>query len=296
MQEFAEEILKRVRDKAEGAFSVWLSKSVKNNGGVRIGLSMDSPLDELPKAHISMESYWKEYDSGRIDVEEAAESMYQILRNAQRHQPQWKVEDLFNWEKILPHLRMMLVNTEKNKKWLKKAPCRPFLDLSILYYISVPDQKQSMGLIRIWNECLSWWKVDEEMLYQAARKNMKASGETCFYEIQTFLRTAGVLEGNRNIPFNSPLFALSNHDQSFGAAELLNEETLENIYDQIGVFAILPSSLHEVLIVPNSVEIDYTQLANIVKEVNHTTILPEDYLSDHVYMYDKQDGGLRIAI
>lgn len=57
---------------------------------------------------------------------------------------------------------------------------------------------------------------------------------------------------------------------------------------------ILPSSIHEVLLLPVSMGTP-EELAGIVKEVNRTLVLPEERLSDSVYRYDRESGKVRIA-
>ena len=55
-----------------------------------------------------------------------------------------------------------------------------------------------------------------------------------------------------------------------------------------GDFYILPSSIHEILIVPDNGKMGLSDLENMVKEVNATQVAPEDKLTDNVYHYDSQ--------
>ena len=57
---------------------------------------------------------------------------------------------------------------------------------------------------------------------------------------------------------------------------------------------ILPSSIHEILLLPVSAG-KPEELAEIVKEVNRTQVQPEERLSDSVYLYDRKSGEIRIA-
>ncbi len=56
-----------------------------------------------------------------------------------------------------------------------------------------------------------------------------------------------------------------------------------------GDFFILPSSIHEVLIVPDNGEMGLKDLEAMVKEVNATQVAPADKLTDSVYHYDSKD-------
>ena len=56
-----------------------------------------------------------------------------------------------------------------------------------------------------------------------------------------------------------------------------------------GDFFILPSSTHEVLILPDDCGMTYQELKAMVMEINSTQVSPEDRLADEVYHYDTKD-------
>ena len=62
-----------------------------------------------------------------------------------------------------------------------------------------------------------------------------------------------------------------------------------------GDFYILPSSTHEVLIVPKDEMVDLKELEKMVQSVNQEMVAAEEFLSDHVYEYDAQSHELSIA-
>ena len=59
-----------------------------------------------------------------------------------------------------------------------------------------------------------------------------------------------------------------------------------------GDFFILPSSIHELLVVPKQDGMELSDLEAMVKEVNATQVAPEEKLSDHVYEYDAKEKEL----
>ena len=56
---------------------------------------------------------------------------------------------------------------------------------------------------------------------------------------------------------------------------------------------IIPSSIHELLIVPKSPEIDPRELGEMVRAVNRAEVAKEEQLSDRVYEYDREAGMIR---
>ncbi|GLC80989.1 DUF5688 family protein [Lacrimispora brassicae] len=59
---------------------------------------------------------------------------------------------------------------------------------------------------------------------------------------------------------------------------------------------ILPSSVHEVLLLPIDNDIDFREFQELVKYVNQAEVAVEDRLSDNVYLYNRSIKKLRIAI
>ena len=58
---------------------------------------------------------------------------------------------------------------------------------------------------------------------------------------------------------------------------------------------MLPSSVHEVLIVPESAGIGREELSGMVRAANNTVVEAKDVLSDNVMHYDKDEKQLSIA-
>jgi hypothetical protein len=79
-------------------------------------------------------------------------------------------------------------------------------------------------------------------------------------------------------------------DKVHGAGVLAYENFMDMAAERAGGdFFILPSSLHEVLIVPDNGNVKLEDLENMVKEVNATQVAPQDKLTDSVYHYDSKE-------
>ena len=83
-----------------------------------------------------------------------------------------------------------------------------------------------------------------------------------------------------------------------GAACVLYPDKLKDLADEFGSdLLILPSSIHEVLIIADSenfTEPDYHVFCNTIKNVNRESIQPEDFLSDNMYLYRRETDNLQI--
>jgi hypothetical protein len=59
---------------------------------------------------------------------------------------------------------------------------------------------------------------------------------------------------------------------------------------------IIPSSVHETLIIPDTNMImDIESLRDMICEVNRTAVADEEILSDNLYVYDRENGSMFIA-
>ena len=58
-------------------------------------------------------------------------------------------------------------------------------------------------------------------------------------------------------------------------------------------YFVLPSSIHEVIIVPESASPGYSDLNEMIREINQTQVAEEEVLGDHAYYYDCAKKELR---
>lgn len=87
------------------------------------------------------------------------------------------------------------------------------------------------------------------------------------------------------------MFVASVEGNVHGAGVLAYNDFMEKASERVNnqSFFILPSSIHELLIIPDNGNFDLKSLENMVKEVNATTVDPADQLTDNVYHYDAQN-------
>ena len=90
-----------------------------------------------------------------------------------------------------------------------------------------------------------------------------------------------------------PLLVLTNESKYCGAACMLYEGLLRDLSDEIrSDLFIIPSSIHEVLLLPDEGEFSEEELSALVCEINAHFINPSEILSDHVYRFKHLSGIL----
>lgn len=299
LEEFANVVLAVVREKADGAFSAWITTSRKNNGIKLTAICANSP-DSNGGPCVYLDDYYREYICGNMEISAAAENVYLRIMEHRNDLRDVNVADFLQWDVIKHHIYAKLVNANMNKETLGMIPHRHFLDLAVVYYIKVSgiDRDGGMASILIQNNFVEMWGQREESLYQIAKDNMRMDGEPLFVDMATLLQE--VMPDGIN-PFEGEdvdveMYVLTNQKRAFGAVEILNGNTLQNISEKLADdFIVLPSSVHEIIIIPSNKAPEYSELEHMVCEVNMTQVDVEERLSNHVYRYDRNEGILKMA-
>ena len=193
---------------------------------------------------------------------------------------------------------MKLVNVGRNGELLGMVPHRTFLDLAAVYYIAVNGTSGNpyTGTALICNHHMSLWKQEEEKLYGAAVHNMRSDGGPVFENIWDVMERhiPGAVSGGN--PADMGMYILTNCRKHYGASEILDQNSLKGISDKMkGDFIVLPSSVHEVIVLASKNWMKYKDLASVVREVNAREVSAEEFLSDHVYAYNRRTESLSVA-
>ena len=192
--------------------------------------------------------------------------------------------------KVKQHLACRVINREKNRELLKTVPYRIFLDLAIVTYYYFEDSCLGTGTILVYSSHCKNWGITEEELFACAREN------TLHIQPEEFLSMDGVLEkfqgcGEAKAETENvlPMYVLTNKTNYFGAASLLFDSVLQDIADKLeDDFWILPSSIHECIIIPAESAMPKEEMQEMVREINRNEVAAEDFLSDEIYRYQRE--------
>ena len=144
---------------------------------------------------------------------------------------------LWDWEAAKAHIRAKLVNREMNRELLKRVPYREFLDLAVIYYVTVDGLSEGVnGAFTVSERNMEVWKKKEDELYRTAVFNMRLDGKTVFEDMEKIIRSI-MPEEIPDFAVGIPKFrfyVLTNPKKVFGAVELLDGSTLKEISDELG--------------------------------------------------------------
>lgn len=186
--------------------------------------------------------------------------------------------------------------TKQSEATKDEFPYRKWNDLYLIYRSILPNQSEDLvTTMLISNFIMKRLKFTEEELFQFAKTNTaKRTGiivkplSNPFSDIFDFCNEMSAKTDIWNFSDDTSDSAiLSNKNYMNGAALILCDEVMDKVVEhyKVNVLYILPSSIHEVIIIPDSDSVDVEYLKNMVYEINRSTVAPEERLSDHVYKY-----------
>lgn len=285
--EFTETIKNEMRDRLDKSKKVIINPVVKNNGTVYDGLIIIDPILNISPT-IYLNPYYDKYLNG-MSMEDIIED---IIETYYENKPaeDFDISLFKDWDKAKKRIVMKLINTKQNEELLEDVPSVPFYDLSIVFCVAVCDFMNEFATILIHNQHLSLWDITQEELYEIAMENTPKLLPYLFKNMEDILVEAADV----NFPKEMEMYVLTNKTKINGAVAITYKGLLEEIAEKLDDnFYIIPSSIHEVLIIPwKSVKEEYTlkDFAEMIEDVNETQLTDDEVLSNHVYFYNKADG------
>ena len=252
------------------------------------------PTIHLNKAYMA-------YQNGK-DLDELLSDIANIIKESYDNvKDRPKTPDISHIDEDMIYFQ--LINTDSNKDLLESGPHREFHDMSIIYRLLYNRSEDGVESIRITNDLMDSWGVDEERLFELASENTK---ELFKPRIQTMNEVMmGFFGGEMedmdpemmdDLFESNPLWLVSNDICVNGATMMVYDDVLTDLANRMGDdLYILPSSLHEFLAVPVS-EIDPSELSNMVQDINFEHVNEEDRLSNQVFSYDRNAHELNVAV
>lgn len=292
---FKVKVQKAVEEILGSGYTVELREVQKNNGVLLQGLMIRKEGENMSPT-IYLNSFWEAYESGITfsDIIQKIVSIYRQNGSGKK----MDVSFFRDFEKVKKRLCFRLVNREKNRELLDKSPYLPFLDLAICFYYAFEDAEVKQGMIPIRNSHLQLWEVTAQDLLQCALENMPGlfPFETIPMENVMEDVLAGLPEEERqDILQRVSMLIMTTSRKNYGACCILYPGVLEQIAEQVqGDFYLIPSSVHEFLMMPKETEQGEEELKEMITETNSLELSPEEVLSDHLYLYCREEKELKM--
>lgn len=257
----------RMKAEMQPEAEVEVYRAVKNNGMLRTGLLFTQTGVNISPA-IYLEEFYEQYLQGST-FDALAQKLQNIYEEVKIKQS-ISYQHILDFSQIQNRIVYKLIQKQANEHLLEDLPHEEFLDLAVVYYVLLEKTEFGTATLLIHNEHMEGWNVRKEDIIQAARRN---SPQLLPMEMERVTEY---------------MYIATNRTHSLGAGVMLYEDW-KRIVAEIGEnFFIIPSSVHELILIPESFGMERQQLEVMVKEINETEVAAEEVLSDTVYYYDRE--------
>lgn len=277
VQEFANKVVETL--KVSYDFDCVVNEVVKN-GVTFVGIQPDVTL--LPPRTIVPCVYVNNFDLE--DVEGGAKSVYEAIQNNPTNQF-GDVLSMFNdKEYVKEHIYCCIENRKVSDDSYPTVPVRDW-DLNCYLRLRLDLSEERKGSCKICKSHIDAWKKKIDLSFE----------ELMSYAIENTRREV-FIERIDNIillpiPEGAPeMYVVSNTSKYLGAASIICDEVLNKVCESCGTdeIIVIPSSIHEVIVLPNSEEVDMDRINEMINFINGENLRPEEILSDHCYVWKKQ--------
>ena len=289
-QTFKEELCRILQKRTEGKKKVILQQVEKNNGVVLDAVVLQGEREQVLPT-IYLEELYEIYEQG-VHLE-------QIAAHVLCEEEKWKGEVEFSLEEFEDYTRARtrvfykLVNYQMNESMLKRVPHIRYLDLAVVFYYRVEQEHFPGGSVLIHNNNLVTWDITKSQLMKDAAFNTSRKLPYRFMGMETLIAELSGETEMENLQKEELMYVLTNEEKFYGAAVLLYPHVLAHIGTLLKRnFFVLPSSVHECILVPDQGHYTRFELMKMVREVNQNQVEEEEILSYQVYYYDRKREAL----
>ena len=301
-KEFLVALRKGLERKLSGDYHIETILVYKNNTGRKEGLALIKGGVALTPV-IYPEELYQRHKEG-VGLEEMAGIVAGCCIQQSEDMGVLKTihKNVLEWKPAKGYLMPTLVNRKWNQELLEEAASVPFLDLAVCFCLQKTCQGQENGMLnlRVSKRLMDLWGVTEEDLMEQAQKNLKRvdyaiSGIKQLME-ELITEKGDSIKDGIDVTNPNGFAVLTTPERMMGAVGILRKELLLEYANRLGKnLFLIPSSIHEILLLADNGEVKLEELSSIIKEVNQGQVRREEQLSDHPYYYDRMKHEIRVA-
>ena len=271
---------------------------LKNNGNVQNGLGISDGSNIQSVFYI--DAMYERFVAGEGDLDQMAAS---VSENYLSNKPtdDFNLGRIMDYEQAKDHIVVSVRNAEKNEELLKTVPHDRVGDLAVMYRVEVTDcPGGGTGSVLINDGLMRSYGIDQDTLREQAWNNTREQHPYSFLPMIEALKK--MLPGvEEDFPvdlcpeLDGRMYLLTNSGKDGGASYLCDKQTLAEVAKELDDnLIILPSSIHECIVLPESKGGELAMFKAMVEEVNATQVTPEEFLSNNVYCFDAQTQELSV--
>lgn len=260
----------------------------KNNNQKLPVLTIQGEQEEFYPV-IYLKSFYEQWQEGKT-LETIVKEMIRIWQKA-NNQKMNVPESFFDFNKGKERLFFRLVNTGMNGDLWMKTPFLPWNDLALTVRWLVEESEEGISSILITEKEVERWGVSVEEIFKQAKVNTERLFPAKVIEFSSLFPQLSTVDGKRK------MYILTNTKEVNGATALCYPGVVWELAKKLdrNLF-ILPSSIHEVILVEEHDRMSANDFYDMIRQANDTVVKEEDILSYQLYYCDKVTGEIKIVI
>lgn len=299
-EEFVENVKDRIKDYLPGKYEdavIEVSRHEKINESylgmcVWTGGNAASPI-------LNLEMYYALCQGGLTGMEDVIRRMADIV---QENTIPVDLSLVTDYGRIKENLFIRVCDAGRNGELLKNIPHTRIDDLAVTYHILRSIDAGGMSSMTVTSQMMADLGITKEQLHQDAIENSPRLFPPMIENIGTMLRlfemkAAGLEEEDINEirktmdqDMQIPMLVVTNREQINGASALFYPGILDQVGEMMGEgYFILPSSVHEWIIVPDREGFDANEMQGMIMDANQNAVTPDIQLGDEAYHYDPKE-------
>ena len=244
------------------------------------------------------------YEMFQSDPQNSMENILRNITGVMLDSPkQFDLKNITEYENAKDKLFIRVSSAERNQEILQKVPHQMREDLAITYHLAISVDDIGRGSTTITNDMLTHYGISEKQLHADAMKNSPKIMPLHVDAMKNIIAQIIVGENkplmqdkdlkdmreviSEGLKEGEPMFVITNEQTMDGASAIFYPEVMKQLGECFqGDFYILPSSIHETIVLPDKGDFDYLSLKSMVQEINSSQVLKEEQLTSEVYHYD----------
>lgn len=259
-------------------------ETILKNNGVRLEsmLILDESLPYAPVVYLA--PLYDHYRTGS-SMEEICRFALAMIHRELPFSPDFLIE-LQKPQAVKDRIAYRLVSRIENGELLKDIPWVPFLNMAVIFFLQLDSAADTQITALIPKRLAALWNFSTDELFRLAKKNTPLLFPISLAPLQSLIADSLEETEPNHSALLPPIHVLTNRQGIYGASCLLYENAIKDFAEQMASdVIILPSSIHEVLLIPDSHVFDYESLRQMVQAINAAEVPKEDILSDEIYLY-----------
>lgn len=296
-QEFAEDIKEKLSQRGYGDVMTSFHDIEKTNQNYE-AISVVQAGSNIG-VNFNIENAFASYEHSG-DYEGVLASATGVIVGGLDQIPAVDVNALMNYEVMKEKLSVEVISADANEELLAKVPHDRIEDLAVVYRFIMESNEDGRASILVNNDLIERMGVTHEQLRADALENSPEIRPVVIQGMNEVMKEMMGPEAYEmfGIPDDTEemMFIATVPDKNSGAGVLAYQDFMDQAAEKIGGdFYVIPSSIHEILLVPDNGEVQAEGLKEMVQEVNATEVSPEEKLSDNVYHYDSKEHIFELA-